>query len=120
MPATQIEQRDFTDVIAAEVPHTLYDDVRRACRSIGRWAATYARLCETACNRELTSDEVRKRERCEAVIRQVCIHELSGRGKKEQIRPVFQRDPRGATVKLVVPSGKMDDWGQTGICVPTS
>lgn len=32
--------------------------------------------------------------------------------------PIFQGDPRGATVKIRVPSGKTGDWGQTGICVP--
>ncbi len=31
---------------------------------------------------------------------------------------VFDGDPRGTTVKVRVPSGKTDDWGQTGICVP--
>jgi len=34
------------------------------------------------------------------------------------VTPVFQGDPRGAVVKLRVPSGKTDDWGQTGLCVP--
>lgn len=33
--------------------------------------------------------------------------------------PDFQGDPRGACVKLKVPSGRTDDWGRTGICVPT-
>ena len=32
--------------------------------------------------------------------------------------PDFQGDPRGAVVKLKVPSGRYNDWGQTGICVP--
>ena len=32
--------------------------------------------------------------------------------------PVFSGDPRGAVVKLVVPSGRTDDWGETGLCVP--
>lgn len=34
------------------------------------------------------------------------------------ITPVFQGDSRGAVLKLKVPSGKTDDWGQVGICVP--
>ena len=34
------------------------------------------------------------------------------------IVPVFQFDPRGAVLKLRVPSGRTNDWGQTGICVP--
>lgn len=29
-------------------------------------------------------------------------------------------DPRGATVKLIMPDGRNDDWGQEGICVPGS
>ncbi len=32
--------------------------------------------------------------------------------------PVFSGDPRGAVLKIKVPSGRTDDWGQTGICVP--
>jgi hypothetical protein len=35
-----------------------------------------------------------------------------------RITPVFSGDPRGAVVKLRVPSGKTDDWGQIGVCVP--
>ena len=34
------------------------------------------------------------------------------------VEPVFSGDPRGAVVKLRVPSGRTDDWGQTGVCVP--
>lgn len=33
--------------------------------------------------------------------------------------PLYGGDPRGACVKLKVPSGRTDDWGQTGLCVPT-
>lgn len=32
---------------------------------------------------------------------------------------LFQGDPRGACVKLLVPSGKTDDHAREGICVPT-
>ena len=34
------------------------------------------------------------------------------------VTPDFSGDPRGAVVKLKVPSGRTDDWGQTGLCVP--
>ena len=34
------------------------------------------------------------------------------------IVPIFHGDPRGAVVKLNVPSGRTDDWGQEGVCVP--
>ena len=35
-----------------------------------------------------------------------------------KVVPVFNGDPRGAVVKLAVPSGRTDDWGRTGVCVP--
>ena len=37
-----------------------------------------------------------------------------------RVTPDFSGDPRGCTVKLAVPSGRTDDWGRTGICVPTA
>lgn len=32
---------------------------------------------------------------------------------------ITQGDPRGACVKIQVPSGFTDDWGREGVCVPT-
>lgn len=46
----------------------------------------------------------------EAKIRQA----LFGTG----VEPIFGGDPRGAVVKLRVPSGATNDWGREGICVP--
>jgi hypothetical protein len=34
------------------------------------------------------------------------------------ITPIFQGDPRGAVVKLRVPSGYTNDMGREGVCVP--
>ncbi len=31
----------------------------------------------------------------------------------------FSGDPRGCTVKLILPSGEANDWGKEGWCVPT-
>ena len=39
--------------------------------------------------------------------------------KRKRFSPVFGGDPRGACVKLAVPSGRTDDGGQIGMCVPT-
>lgn len=33
-------------------------------------------------------------------------------------KAVFQGDPRGCVFKLQVPSGRTNDWGKEGICVP--
>ena len=38
--------------------------------------------------------------------------------KREGFKLHFQNDPRGAVVKLAVPSGKYDDMGKEGLCVP--
>ena len=34
------------------------------------------------------------------------------------LTPVFNGDPRGAVLKLTVPSGRTNDWGREGVCVP--
>jgi len=34
------------------------------------------------------------------------------------VTPIFSGDPRGAVLKLKVPSGRTNDWGKEGICVP--
>ena len=49
--------------------------------------------------------------RAEAAVRQLLV----GTG----IEPVFSGDPRGAVLKLRLPSGCTNDWGQTGFCVPS-
>lgn len=36
-----------------------------------------------------------------------------------EMLPKFGGDPRGATLKLIMPDGRYDDWGKEGICVPT-
>jgi len=41
------------------------------------------------------------------------------RWSRHSFVPIFQGDPRGACVKLKVPSGKTDDMGREGMCVPT-
>ncbi len=37
---------------------------------------------------------------------------------KHGLKPVFNGDPRGAVLKIKVPSGRTNDWGRDGICVP--
>ena len=52
------------------------------------------------------------------------VQEASARARVEAlcspygIEPDFQGDPRGAVVKLKVPSGRTNDWGRVGVCVP--
>ena len=64
-----------------------------------------------ACNRELKDTEFL--DRIHATSQLMAIGENNG------FMPCFSSDPRGATVKLKVPSGKTNDWGEVGVCVPT-
>jgi len=80
-------------------------------------AAAYQRMAEVECGRDLTDDERMAERRAENTIRRV-IKEMQ-LGVDPGFGVVFCGDPRGACVKIKVPSGRTDDWGQTGICVPT-
>jgi len=82
----------------------------RDCKRILRYAATIQRLAETACNRELTKREILKDEAMMARIIEICA--------PKDIEAKFGGDPRGCVVKLKVPDGYTNDWGQEGICVP--
>ena len=81
-------------------------------RGILRDAATHHRLCEVDCNEGLTEKQARQSDACERRILARCAELGPGFGA------VFSGDPRGATVKLVVPSGYSDSWGGEGLCVP--
>ena len=75
-------------------------------------ARRHLKLMERECNvgdvKESTVDRLQKR------ITDLCAEIGPG------FVPVFGGDPRGATVKLKVPSGRTNDWGAEGICVPGS
>lgn len=72
-----------------------------------RLAKRHGKMMEDACNYEVPENygaAVEKR------IGKVCA--------SIGCTPVFSGDPRGATVKVQVPSGRTNDWGATGVCVP--
>lgn len=77
-----------------------------------RLGATCKRFAEAACNRELSSSEQERWMRIRKQIQDRC--------KSFGAVAIFQNDPRGATVKIKVLDGFTNDWGQVGICVPTS
>lgn len=104
------EFEEFVVLIAKELGDS--DQAPRLCHALRRYATTHCRLAENACNHGLSPREEREDERTEKRITELC--------QPHGIKPIFQGDPRGATVKLQVPSGRTNDWGQIGICVPTS
>ena len=139
----QKEREEFVAVMAREVPLMDLDDVRRLMRA----ATTLHRLAEAECNGDDWRDEHGPRHfratdnRDKAVCgeawdgavmtwrrwnRVTCSNCKAWRVEQRVkalcaqygVVPVFNGDPRGAVLKLAVPSGYTNDWGQTGLCVP--
>jgi hypothetical protein len=106
---TQRAVIEFACIMAAEFPRC--DGLPGKLNDLLKLARRYGFLQERACNESVPENHDAK---CEARIRAHC--ESIGAG----CVPVFSGDPRGATVKLRVPSGRTNDWGATGICVPGS
>lgn len=133
--------KDREDFLLAMQGEGVPADVARA---VLRDAATVQRCAELACSSESAYND---RVRCPAVrpgraclcddegtfdaetgehgdVPRYAVRSAQREGsivralKPYSIVPVFGGDPRGACVKLKVPSGRTDDWGQTGLCVP--
>lgn len=96
----------FAIILAQEYP-TL-SGVADVVADLIRLSRQHQRLQERACNEQVPDNHD---ARCESRIRSVCTN-LPG------CSPIFSSDPGGATVKLSLPSGRTDDWGAIGICVP--
>ncbi len=123
-----IERERFSALLCRE---SGYVYAHRCAELLCRHGKTYARLQEANCNgvgtwsgesnesfarrQERFEKELERREgNLERRIREICAQ--LGKG----FEPVFGGDPRGATVKIRVPSNKTTDWGGEGVCVPTS
>ena len=102
-----------------------------ACSTICRHAATLHRLAEESCNGHpmqanpyIDARELRKlqdkwdaridrqEDRTEGLITDAARRIKAVKGVK------FSGDPRGCVVKLVLKSGRTNDFAQEGICVP--
>lgn len=104
----------------------------RDLQRLMRYGATHARIATDQCNgpdydrcrndaerlrvsqrwQEYQDKLPAKLEHIRAAIRKIC--------QSFGADVVFQGDPRGCTVKIVVPDGYTNDFGREGICVPTS
>ncbi len=143
MTKAQAEARaNFTAILADEAEgertetngmevHQRRMAAKAAADLLMRHGKTYARIQEMMCNGVGTwygesNESFSKRQsrheaytekrdkQLEARITAICAELGPG------FVPVFNGDPRGCTVKIQVPSGKTDDWGKEGICVPTA
>lgn len=104
---TTKDKLEFTYAMAKHSAATL-GDIQR----LMRYGASIKAFAEIACNRELTHKEILREENLFAKVIQILA--------PIDCEPKFSGDPRGATVKIVVPDGYTNDWGKEGICVPTS
>jgi hypothetical protein len=103
---------EFTAHLAAELyePNLQPYWISKLATWLMRQSHALHTLAEYDCNYGL--DE--KREKREKRIREAVTAELAPYG----ITPIFSGDPRGAVLKLNMPSGRTNDWGQEGIIVP--
>lgn len=131
MTKSEFEQRYKFEQIIREESTLPYSEAKHRAELLLRHGRTYANIQEMCCNgpgtwygesnesfqkRQERHDKwIEKREQqLEKRIRQICKELGDGFGV------IFQGDPRGSTVKITVPSGKTNDWGKEGICVPTA
>ena len=105
--------------------------VARISELLCRHGKTYARIQEMVCN----GVEWSQYDTNESFNKRQARHEAWTEKREAQLEKrmrsliaelgagfgvIFQGDPRGCTVKVTVPSGKTNDWGKEGICVPTA
>lgn len=107
-----------------------WHDRVQVAKLLMRHARTYARVQEAMCNgvkwdaRYDTNESFRKRQeaheqwcaRKDAQLEKRITEIVEGLGKGWGVK--LGGDPRGCTVKLVLPSGRTDDFGGEGYCVP--
>lgn len=127
-------ERNVTNGIVAATPQA---QLRRrsealiAARLLCRHGKTYHSIQEAMCN----GVEWAQYDTNESFNRRQARHEAWTEKRDRQLEKrirsiveglgpgfgvIFQGDPRGCTVKVVVPSGRTNDWGREGICVPTA
>jgi hypothetical protein len=89
--------------------------VLEICSLIARLARTHARLQEAKCNRELTPSELARESQIERHIQEL-VAKLPPTGSGKHVAPKFTGDPRGFTVRIVVPDDPHggNTWGRGG------
>lgn len=115
------DREDFIARIIAETCAIDYPDGRPGfkpridlARTLLREAQIHDGIAVAECNRELTTRDRSRREGCRKRIEAALTDLGPGFAVAE-----FSGDPRGCTVKIRVPSGYGDSWGdRSHFCVP--
>ena len=85
---------------------------RKWCAAMMKLATIRQTLAVAECNYELSKSQRTRISNTTQAIEKLCVEAGPGYGCK------VGGDPRGCVVKLTVPSGYVNDFGQEGICVP--
>jgi len=106
------EVMEFAAVLAKELPKCSSYEIAELAADLITLGRRLSRLAVTHCNVGLTERDERSEERTEQRARELCEH--------YGLQAVFSGDPRGATLKIVMPSKISNSWGGEGFCVPGS
>lgn len=109
----------FAKLITDGIPYESWAAIKTAASLIIRHARTYKRIQEAWCSVEMNDAETARTQKREANIENRIVMLAKSLPGVEGV--VFQGDPRGATIKLVMKDkDKHDCWGREGLCVPHS
>ena len=110
----------FAAAIQACEPHTRDKaqphQVAQWCQQIIRLAKRHTRLCLRQCNDSTFPTDGGGGYPLLDDMEQQIRGSLKGWDCRYQVR--FIRDPRGCTVKLLLPTGYLNDMANEGLCVP--
>jgi hypothetical protein len=110
--------RELADKLHPAIGWT--SDITRTCSLIARHARTHGHIQEAWCSVEMSDRQTERLEKREAQL-EARITDLVAQLPETDEGPItvlFGGDPRGHTVKLVMPGSLVklhDDWGQEGI-----
>ena len=111
-------RREFFLKLWQEYPKASSGQLIETAGKLMRYGAQLHTIAERVCSVDMGGKDFEKTEKRQAQYERLVRSECEG--VEPPMEPVFSGDPRGHTVKLRVPSGRTDDWGREGICVPTS
>ena len=110
---TTPEQPQFFATLAREFPKLPPHHIADHGLALIRLARKQSRLAVSLCNGWIDQDAYDKKGQTIQKHLGVIARELHGLGY------IMGGDPRGAALKLVLPSGNAsNDWGREGYCVP--
>jgi len=115
MRRTEKETGEFIAIMAKELPQKWSGEaVSIWCRLMMRKSTTLNRINELTSSVQMSDQEIARLEKLDDRTTEAAKKQLTEVGMSAE----FGGDPRGAAIKIQVPSRKTNDWGQVGICVP--